>query len=350
MNALVAIFLALVLVFGGTALTVYAAQDSLPSEVLYPVKTLSEDALLSLTSSSQARLNLTLDFIDRRLAEISGLQSAGRPIPQKVVDRLQGELDQALTLTAGMDNPAMAQSLDDISQRTHGQLRAMAILVNGNPGGPALVGIQALLKEQAQAVDLGKADPQWFRQKVHQLIPGGNGQQGNRSNKPLGNQNPTKTPETPGDQGHGHGHGPDFPEPTPGPGKGHGHGGQDPMRPWKILPLVIWLVGCSSPAVSSVVSPAGPPTATPAVLSNGPLTLTIYSPQDQATVSDPNMDVKGKVSEDAVLTINDEIYDLKAGEFTQSVQLTEGLNAIQIVASDMVGNEVDLILTITYQP
>ncbi|MGD0612421.1 MAG: DUF5667 domain-containing protein [Anaerolineales bacterium] len=223
LNALVAIFLALVLVFGGTALTVYAAQDSLPSEALYPVKTLSEDALLSLTPSSQARLNLTLDFIDRRLAEISGLQSAGRPIPQKVVDRLQGELDQVLTLTAGMDNPAMAQSLDEISQRTHGQLRAMAILVNGNPGGPALVGIQALLKEQAQAVDLGKADPQWFRQKVHQLIPGGNGQQGNRSNKPLGNQNPTKTPETPGDQGHGHGHG--SPEPTPGPGKGHGHGG-----------------------------------------------------------------------------------------------------------------------------
>jgi hypothetical protein len=31
LNALVAIFLALVLVFGGTALTVYAAQDSLPS-------------------------------------------------------------------------------------------------------------------------------------------------------------------------------------------------------------------------------------------------------------------------------------------------------------------------------
>jgi len=113
---------------------------------------------------------------------------------------------------------------------------------------------------------------------------------------------------------------------------------------------VIWLVGCSSPAVPSVVSPAGPPTATPAVLSHGPLTLTIDSPQDQATVSDPNMDVKGKVSEDAVLTINDEIYDLKAGEFTQSVQLTEGLNAIQIVASDMAGNEVDLILTITYQP
>lgn len=118
------------------------------------------------------------------------------------------------------------------------------------------------------------------------------------------------------------------------------------MRIWKVLPLVIWLVGCSLPTAS----PAGPATATPAIQSNGPLTLTIYSPQDQATVSDPNVEVKGKVSEDAVLTINDAIYVLKPGEFTQSVPLTEGLNAIQIVASDMVGNEVDLILTITYQP
>jgi hypothetical protein len=118
------------------------------------------------------------------------------------------------------------------------------------------------------------------------------------------------------------------------------------MRIWKILPLVIWLAACSAPAVT----PAGSTTSIPAVLSNGPLTLTIHSPQDQATVSDPHVEVKGKVSEDAVLTINDEIYVLQPGEFTQSVPLSAGLNAIQIAASDMAGNEVDLVLTVTYQP
>ena len=114
------------------------------------------------------------------------------------------------------------------------------------------------------------------------------------------------------------------------------------MRIWKILPLVILLAACSAPPAS--------PTPAPAVLNQGPLTLTIYSPQDQATVSSPTVDLKGKVSEDAVLTVNDEIYTLKSGEFTQPVSLSEGLNAVQIVASDMAGNEIDLILTITYQP
>lgn len=228
LNILLAIVLALVLVFGGTALTVYAAQGSLPDEALYPLKTLSEDTLVSLTPSSQARLNLTLDFIDRRLAEITGLQSAGRPIPQKVVDRFRGELDQALVLAAGMDNPAMAQSLDEISQRSQGQLREAAILVHGNPAAPTLLGVQALLKGQAQAAAQGKADPQGFRLKVHQIFERGAGEPGSGSNGPPINEKPTKTPGTsgtPADHGHGHGRGAGSPEPTPGPGKGHGHGG-----------------------------------------------------------------------------------------------------------------------------
>jgi hypothetical protein len=114
------------------------------------------------------------------------------------------------------------------------------------------------------------------------------------------------------------------------------------MRIWKILPLVILLAACSAPLAS--------PTPVPAVLHQGPLTLTIYSPQDQATVSNSKVDLRGNVSEDAVLTVNDDIYVLKPGEFTQSVSLSEGLNAIQIVASDLSGNEIDTILTITYQP
>jgi len=114
------------------------------------------------------------------------------------------------------------------------------------------------------------------------------------------------------------------------------------MRILKILPLVILLAACSTPVVS--------PTPAPSVYHQGPLTLTIYSPQDQATVSSSKVDIKGTVSEAAVLTINDDIYVLEPGEFTQPVSLSEGLNAVQIVASDMDGNEIDLILTLTYQP
>jgi len=60
--------------------------------------------------------------------------------------------------------------------------------------------------------------------------------------------------------------------------------------------------------------------------------------------------VVGDVSIEAILTINEEIYLLSAGQFSLPVTLEEGPNALEIVASDFEGNEVYLILTITYQP
>ncbi len=78
--------------------------------------------------------------------------------------------------------------------------------------------------------------------------------------------------------------------------------------------------------------------------------MTIASPADLAIVNQPRVDLKGEVSKKAVLTVNDDTYLLQKGAFTEPVQLQEGVNVLQIVASDMDGNEVDLILSITYQP
>jgi hypothetical protein len=183
-KALLASFLALAVLFAGTATTVYAAQDSLPDQTLYPLKTFSEDALLALAPSQQERLSLTLDFTDRRLAEIASLQSAGHPIPQKAIDRFRDELDRALELASGMTDPVMVQSLDKVSQRTQGQLRAMDMLMNDNPGIPTLMGIQARLQEQAQVVKLGKDDPQGFRQLIQGQLQNGGGKTSSDQNGP----------------------------------------------------------------------------------------------------------------------------------------------------------------------
>ena len=200
-KALAAVLLVLALVFAGAASSVAAAQGSLPGEALYPLKTLSEDVLLSLAPSSPDRLSLTLDFGDRRLVEMTGLQSAGRPIPQGVVDRFEGELDQALQLAAGMSDPGMAQSLDRLSRRTQGQMQAMAVLVEHNPDAPLLADAYARLQEQAGTAELGKSDPQGFRLKVNQLFPGKNGTPGN------GNKTPPGLEGTPGPNGNGSGGG-----------------------------------------------------------------------------------------------------------------------------------------------
>lgn len=82
----------------------------------------------------------------------------------------------------------------------------------------------------------------------------------------------------------------------------------------------------------------------------GALTLVITSPQDNAEVTEPQINLEGSISENAVMTVNDEIYLLDSGNFSQSLSLQEGANVLQIVVSDDTGNEIDLILTVTYSP
>jgi hypothetical protein len=168
MGILVAVFLALVVFFGGSAVTVYAAQDSLPDGALYGVKTFSEDAVLFLAIAPQTRLDLTLGFTDRRLAEIAGLQSAGRPIPPTVVERFENELDQTLALAAGLDDPLLANFLEQVTLHAERQLAKMTQLADADPAAPGLTQMGARLQEQLQDAELGKTDPQGFRLKVRE--------------------------------------------------------------------------------------------------------------------------------------------------------------------------------------
>jgi hypothetical protein len=131
------------------------------------------------------------------------------------------------------------------------------------------------------------------------------------------------------------------------------------VKLWKLFPVVLLIGGCGL-ATSSIASQTGTQTGAPPVgasqspiplkISNGPFTLTILSPVDQAEVAEPQVEIRGEVSSDSVVTINETTNIIDAGTFSQTVPLEEGLNTIQIVASDMDGNEVDLILTITFQP
>ena len=75
----VAVILAIVLVlsaFGGTA---YAAQDSLPGDVLYPVKLGLERATMSSRGDDVARAQRALNFADKRVREMVALTEEGRP-------------------------------------------------------------------------------------------------------------------------------------------------------------------------------------------------------------------------------------------------------------------------------
>ena len=134
------------------------------------------------------------------------------------------------------------------------------------------------------------------------------------------------------------------------------------MRAFNLFFMLVLLAGCvpapetasPSPPPATMTSSPSPalsaPTATPIEVANGPIVLRIFSPADGDVMDSAEIFVVGDVSIEAVLTINEEIYLLSAGQFTLPVTLEEGPNALEIVASDFEGNEVYLILTMTYQP
>jgi hypothetical protein len=114
--------------------------------------------------------------------------------------------------------------------------------------------------------------------------------------------------------------------------------------------------GTPSPTIFFSKSAVTPPTrdlnATPTSTQQvrGEFTFILTSPQENEKVTTSPIDLVGTVSKEAVLSVNDQIYLLKAGKFRQSIDLKEGINVLEIIASDDSGNEIDRILTVIYEP
>jgi len=93
---------------------------------------------------------------------------------------------------------------------------------------------------------------------------------------------------------------------------------------------------------------------TPTVVSantSGTLWLQVRSPQDEAVINTPQVDVIGSAPAGAVVSVNDEILLIDDDQqFESTISLDEGPNLIEIIASDDNGNEISLLLTITYEP
>src|SRR4030043_1832477 len=164
LKALVAALIAL-FVLVGSSLTVYAAQDSLPGETLYPLKTISEDIRLSLTPSTKDKLDITLDHTNRRVDEINSLLAKGKTVPLLSTDRFEGELEGALLLAAQLEDKQMQDALLEIKSHAESQGMTLDELINKLPGQaePALLHLQERLHEQISLSSIGEIDPKTFR-------------------------------------------------------------------------------------------------------------------------------------------------------------------------------------------
>ncbi len=91
----VSVLIVVVLLSTLTTGTAFAAQSSLPGDMLYPVKTVTEDVRLLMADGSVAKAELNLKFAQTRLEEMSKLADSDKGRAQLAVNGYQGNLDAA---------------------------------------------------------------------------------------------------------------------------------------------------------------------------------------------------------------------------------------------------------------
>jgi len=122
------------------------------------------------------------------------------------------------------------------------------------------------------------------------------------------------------------------------------------MRVLVLAVIGFLLLACAltSPAVGSANSS---PSAQGITQTSGSLTVRLLEPLDGATVSADTVKIKGEAPPETVVTVNDDILVVGSdGKFESDVQLVQGPNGIELVASDVEGNEVSFVITVTYKP
>ncbi len=215
---IVTIVVILSTILGGTAATAYAAQDDMPGQPLYGLKLYTEDARLGLALSTQTRLNLNLEFANRRVDEIAFLAAKDQVPPEQVLNRLQTQLDQALKVSAGLDDQGMQAALQGEMQSLQIQERTLqqVQLHNGSPAEPALLQAREMIRAQLQIVEGGLADPVQLRERLRNQLQ----EQAGTPGKGPG----TITPPAGTPPGNGLRYGPGEPGSTTTPGGSYGPG------------------------------------------------------------------------------------------------------------------------------
>ncbi len=160
----------LIVMISVSSFTAYAAQSSLPGETLYPIKSTIEDIRLSITVSPKAKLDLTLDYTNRRMGEIRSLVASGKILPAQTSDRYQQELDDALQLAAQLNDQQIQAALLMIKSQAQTQGMTVDELIASLPdqASPAIIHLRARLQEQVTLSSLGEKNPKEFRQEMQE--------------------------------------------------------------------------------------------------------------------------------------------------------------------------------------
>lgn len=163
MNLIVSVLVIAGLLFGGGA-TVAAAQDALPTDALYQLKLISEDAQLWLNADPAAEVNMLMEQAQTRTQEMAALDEQGVIPPDALMTRTQDRIHQALEVASTLDEAEVTDTLRQIRDQLQTQDRLLSQLRDGSCADcePILQQTRDMLRVQLQDVEDGLSDPQGF--------------------------------------------------------------------------------------------------------------------------------------------------------------------------------------------
>ncbi len=165
------------MLFGGAGITVYAAQDSMPDDALYGVKLLSEDVRLGLAGSTAEKIDLLVEYADRRSEEILAFarenaeKNAGELTENTMgplTRRYEEQVFHALELASQLPDSDMVSALAVIGVhiRQHDRDRIMGHTKQPDDVGAVMARVVAVRRLQIGLSELGITDPLAFRNQL----------------------------------------------------------------------------------------------------------------------------------------------------------------------------------------
>ena len=165
-NALIAIALAFGVLLGGAGVTAYAAESSLPTEPLYGLKILGEDARFQLATQTQTQLELALEFANRRMEELAATPPTETGVIEQTANRYQTQMQLALQLAAGLDDEAIIPALQQVQNRIQHQQQTLTQMQTNAPENGVMTQLRQMQQEQLRLVEEGLVDPQQLRNRL----------------------------------------------------------------------------------------------------------------------------------------------------------------------------------------
>jgi hypothetical protein len=167
-NTLTTILLTLSLFLSGGAATVAAAQNSQPDQLLYGVKLFSENALLDVTTNPEAQFSLSLDYVDRRGAEVLQLIESGVTPSADLLSQYQSQIEQATRYAVNLPEDQAIQTLAMLQARLETQEQAMTQLQNNSTAQAVMemAQVQTMLQERVQILEAGQSNLIQLRDQI----------------------------------------------------------------------------------------------------------------------------------------------------------------------------------------